>query len=1079
MRVCGKKLGFAIVFAILLTFVFSSMVFAYTPGSSSFETGEGESSGVPINYDGSEENFNNMFLDFGGQYLFLELGMVCNSPVRDDGNSPIVIYDSVRRYGVMAGERIYYDQDTESLAGQRIDEYLSGFQDYGDLMDYVNPAHSGYETLPSAFDLFSKLGEEWDDITVSIPKAVENPISTGGESATPMLYRYEGVGNHGGGDFSDYGCQYYERLMHVFNLRDLTGTSLATNAYAVAYGPGQTKVQNFGDFFEAGKVDHPVELDKDLETREFLDEDDYALNIEWDANQEQCEIIGGDWLEVEGHEEQYYLPDSGYKRACCGDDSIWIRNIQVDYDPSLNLNDIDLEIYAAQDAGDEELESEIRHRYCLYGGEINDVGEGHRCLSRPETYLLAEDNEGSVFHIAYFREMEDDDVNDGSSVINSPYDPYFFIEEGESLYETDEGKWSSGYNVDDYTNPFYCHHYFDPEEGDNYQWYAFNKGSSLGDAMDINPDICERLGGAWTGSYCCGIRYNYEDPNYATDGEYINVSYSDPTYEHEYTDVDGDLTTWTDPTAYAFSNPACVDSQLLLNGETTFKNTTSFEEIEILNANGILYGCNLDETDQMGLEYDYYDDTEYLINVDRNLPICSVVLTDSVDNVCGYNSDWHALSDSYASDTLLYDGTSEEALLSTIRWDIEVDVQPEECCFGGGCWDGTTCVVETSLYYDEEDQYSCIGSEWIGPLEDSQDWYDYDDTALPCPYEYSCVGASEDGVYDFDEDDYDNFCSKNIDYLKSGCTQTEGFYIEDHYCEYDGSNQAQWTSRTKYVAMQLLDMATKLGLTEYTLFCDNYENAINHYSVIGDTALPDEVNSFCVLHTGTESWLGVSVNLDIDAMEFDEDEEDFIDDIEEVLFDNNGLIYGVLAEGIDWDDCEDAFDLTDLTGFGTYIGCNNDDDKIWINDATFSVIFNEDGFTTYGTEIPPFDLDDGNDFFNEKLDLIVDFATNDPDASADNMDRIETVNGFNRIFIQYDGTNYIFGFEEPKYDGSSHIKNYMGVLYEGQAIDCDTVNEAMEGVSYCTEDDGSGNSIVIERSTDGSDHWTDLTAELR
>ena len=96
------------------------------------------------------------------------------------------------------------------------------------------------------------------------------------------------------------------------------------------------------------------------------------------------------------------------------------------------------------------------------------------------------------------------------------------------------------------------------------------------------------------------------------------------------------------------------------------------------------------------------------------------------------------------------------------------------------------------------------------------------------------------------------------------------------------------------------------------------------------------------------------------------------------------------------------------------------------------------------------------------------------------MERIENVNGFSRLFIQYDGTDYVFAFEEPKYDGSSHIKNFMGVLYENQVIDCETVDEAMEFVSYCTENyDNSGNSIIIEKSTDGSVYWTDLTAELR
>jgi hypothetical protein len=267
--------------------------------------------------------------------------------------------------------------------------------------------------------------------------------------------------------------------------------------------------------------------------------------------------------------------------------------------------------------------------------------------------------------------------------------------------------------------------------------------------------------------------------------------------------------------------------------------------------------------------------------------------------------------------------------------------------------------------------------------------------------------------------------------------------------------------------MQLLAIAEDQVLTEYTLFCDNYVESINDYVPINGS---DEVNSFCVLHTGAETWLGVSINPDFDgAMEYDYDE------VEDVLFGNYGLIEGVLAEGIDEHDCENVF--INQTGLGSYYGCDNDDDKVWINDATLSVIFNEDGFT-YASELPTFTLSTWNTFFEDRLDLIVDFAQNDPEVS--DMERIENVNGFSRLFIQYDGTDYVFAFEEPKYDGSSHIKNFMGVLYENQVIDCETVDEAMEFVSYCTENyDNSGNSIIIEKSTDGSVYWTDLTAELR
>lgn len=1060
MRVCGKKLGFTIVFAILLTVIFSSITFAYL---GSLQVGGGDdSTALPDDYNlNSIEAFNQMFELFGGQFLFLELGLACYNQDRDivendDGylHIPIVLYDGVRKYGVMTDYRITEDYDGQELE-DFIDSIGTGQDDLEDFTDLSN-----LDTLEPAFGLYNKQPNSWTE-TVSVPLAIETPdVSEETESDNPELYRYEGVAA-GSGEFATNGCRYYQRLMHVFNLRDLTGEStLANNNLARLYTVhDQERTGYYTDDFIAGEYEHPYDLGVDENVLYFLDDPEYSLNIEWDYNPDQCEIIGGDWLNTGTNDDDYYK-SSNYHRACCGDDSIWIRNIQVGYPHQGNAHDFETAVEYSINNED----GSLAYDYCLYGGradaDADDQDYSYRCDS-PNTYVPEPDY---PYHIPYFIERGYD-VDNLDNLLEDPFELYFF--EGEGELEVDQGKWSDGQE----RNPFYCHFYYSEEEGDVYKWYGFNEDSSLGDGMDINPETCEFLGGVWTGSHCCGYRYDYGDPMDTGDGEYINISYSDPEYYFEYNASDGDSEEFGHP-SLSSTNPACVNSQVIENGQTVFKNTTSEKEIELLNADGVLLGCNLVGADPFELGEDYFEGVDLIIN-DRNVSICNVTKTQAGgDYVCGFNSSWHQLGEPYTADDMFWENAyTDTVALSPITW-TNTEVQQEECCFGNSCWNGTTCVGETTVYYDGDDQYSCIGSVWIGPLEDSQDWYDYDESALPCPYDYSCVGASEDGQYEFDGEGYDNFCSENEDYLQAGCTQVENFYIEDHYCEYDGSNQAYWTSRTKYIAMQLLAIAEDQVLTEYTLFCDGYDESINY--VEGLNGLSDEINSFCVLHTGLETWLGVSINPDFDgAMEYDYDE------VEDVLFGNYGLIEGVLAEGVNENDCEDVF--INQTGLGTYYGCNDDDDMVWINDATLSVIFNEEGFA-YIDELPAFDTSDlvkWNVFFEDRLELIVDFATSDPGAIADEMERIENVNGFSRLFIQYDGTDYVFAFEEPKYDGSSHIKNFMGVLYENQIIDCDTVNEAMEGVSFCTENDGTNNSIIIEKSTSGSVYWTDLTAELR
>ena len=50
-----------------------------------------------------------------------------------------------------------------------------------------------------------------------------------------------------------------------------------------------------------------------------------------------------------------------------------------------------------------------------------------------------------------------------------------------------------------------------------------------------------------------------------------------------------------------------------------------------------------------------------------------------------------------------------------------------------------------------------------------------------------------------------------------------GYWEDDHYCENGG-----WTSRTKLIAMTLLDEAMKAD-GEYTLFCGPYKDVLNFY----------------------------------------------------------------------------------------------------------------------------------------------------------------------------------------------------------------------------------------------------------
>ena len=78
-----------------------------------------------------------------------------------------------------------------------------------------------------------------------------------------------------------------------------------------------------------------------------------------------------------------------------------------------------------------------------------------------------------------------------------------------------------------------------------------------------------------------------------------------------------------------------------------------------------------------------------------------------------------------------------------------------------------------------------------------------------------------------------NFEDNNNPELDPQCI-TDGQYINDNYCE-----NGIWTSRTKYIALQFLDIARG---NDYTIFCDEAQKTLNELKyVIGETELVENL----------------------------------------------------------------------------------------------------------------------------------------------------------------------------------------------------------------------------------------------
>jgi len=105
---------------------------------------------------------------------------------------------------------------------------------------------------------------------------------------------------------------------------------------------------------------------------------------------------------------------------------------------------------------------------------------------------------------------------------------------------------------------------------------------------------------------------------------------------------------------------------------------------------------------------------------------------------------------------------------------------------------------------------------------------------------------------------------------------TTGQYILDNYCDF-----GNWSSRTKLLAEQLITIAQSQTPADYSLYCDKAQEVLNRYQysttygqvaplIVGSCSMSTTlsapcINNVCVLHYGTNTLVGTSLNHPIDG----------------------------------------------------------------------------------------------------------------------------------------------------------------------------------------------------------------------
>lgn len=151
------------------------------------------------------------------------------------------------------------------------------------------------------------------------------------------------------------------------------------------------------------------------------------------------------------------------------------------------------------------------------------------------------------------------------------------------------------------------------------------------------------------------------------------------------------------------------------------------------------------------------------------------------------------------------------------------------CCPQNYCWNGYACVEPMGSFtylaehVGEGRDYRCLNGEW-SYMPVRKDWNN--DNWGFCEQEEQCLvmSSSEGASSQSRAADFYNLAVGGATNPPPTCINNNE-YIFDHYCQ-----QGNWSSRTKFIATKLLEVAGD----EYTLYCTSYRDALLNTSNQGE-----------------------------------------------------------------------------------------------------------------------------------------------------------------------------------------------------------------------------------------------------
>ena len=265
----------------------------------------------------------------------------------------------------------------------------------------------------------------------------------------------------------------------------------------------------------------------------------------------------------------------------------------------------------------------------------------------------------------------------------------------------------------------------------------------------------------------------------------------------------------------------------------------------------------------------------------------------------------------------------------------------------------------------------------------------------------------------------DRYWTEIINQNKPKCINNTQ-HISDNYCD-----NGIWSSRTKLVATQLLAIALNTTPSNFSLFCDTYDDVLNRYAYNTDYGTVTSfinvlclqpgnkrsdicVNNICVIRYGQKAAFGMAVNTEI-----------------------NGAKSALQALNMSPDECDIAIDND-----GKYDPCGND---VWYNHNTKSIIY------APGVDLLPETTSSTNDFFMLPYNKLKDYVftvVHKPDIVRYNYTFFNLPPQFQQVYIAKDDLDFVYSFRQKNITLSQIT--YAGWYFSNIKLPADTCSRIIK-----------------------------------